>query len=239
MRNVLTIPFQGSGNLIVASDNSGAIGMKKDDLVFVPYETTAYYSFRVAVMECMAAGGQPVSVILNNFCGDEAWEKLISGIKKGLEELHLKNVMITGSTESNFSLMQSAIGVTVLGKKPLGKMSEIQFNKQSKIAIIGMPLVGNEVLEQEDQIAPLSLFQKISSLREVMVWPVGSKGILSELNQILKSQELLEDRVITVIDTLKSSGPATCFLVLFPENFEEEIKKMTGNYYYSVEIIKR
>ncbi|MDR4947775.1 ATP-binding protein [Neobacillus cucumis] len=236
MRNVLTLPFDEAGNLIVASDNSGAIGMKKDDLVFVPYETVAYYSFRVAVMECMAAGGDPISVILHNFCGNEAWEKLTSGIQRGVGELQLKNVPITGSTESNFTMHQSAIGIIVLGKKQIGKMEEIIFNEQSKIAIIGNPLVGNEVIEQEDQIAPLPIFQKISRLEGIGVWPVGSKGIQFELNQMVKNKTFLKEQIITDIDIVKSSGPATCFLVTYQENREEEIKKLAGSYFHSVQI---
>jgi hypothetical protein len=235
MRNVLTLPFQGKDTLIIAADNSGAIGMKRNDLVVVPYETTAYYSFRVAVMECMAAGGEPISVVLTNFCGDEAWDPLTSGIQKGLNELHLK-VPITGSTESNFDMQQSAIGIIVLGKKTIEK-TEPLFNEQSKLAIIGLPLVGNEVIVQADQIVPLPIFQKISRLEGITVWPAGSKGIFSELNKMFKHKEFLKDQVITDVDIEKSSGPATCFIVLFQESLETEVKKIAKSYFHSVEIM--
>jgi hypothetical protein len=237
MRKVVTIPFGGTETLIIASDNSGGIGMKKGDIVSVPYETTAYYSFRVAVMECIAAGGEPISVVLSNFCGDEAWEKLKNGIQRGLDELHLENVLITGSTESNFLLQQSAIGIMVLGRKLPGKIEVINMNEKSKIAIIGMPLVGNEVIEQDDQIAPLPLFQKTCKLEGVSVWPVGSKGILSELNRMFKNQRFLKDQVISDVDVMKSSGPATCYIVLYQENAETELKKWAGSYFHSVKII--
>ncbi|MFL6559685.1 MAG: ATP-binding protein, partial [Bacillus sp. (in: firmicutes)] len=65
MRDIVRIPFNGEDSLIIACDNSGAIGMKEHDLVRVPYETVAYYAFRVAVMECIAAGGVPISVLLH------------------------------------------------------------------------------------------------------------------------------------------------------------------------------
>lgn len=237
MRNVLTIPFHGTDTLIIASDNSGAIGMKEDDLVQVPYETVAYYSFRVAVMECISAGGKPISIILNNFCGNEAWEKLINGIQKGLSELDLKDIAITGSTESNFSMLQSAIGIFVLGKKQLRKTEKIIYNEHSKIAIVGNPLVGNEVIQQEDQIASLALFQKISRLEGVWVWPVGSKGILFELNQMFTNKEWLKDNVITDVDVLKSSGPATCFIALYQENQGAEIKELSGSYFHPVKLL--
>jgi hypothetical protein len=235
MRNVLTLPFQGKDTLIIATDNSGAIGMKKNDLIIVPYEMTAYYSFRVAVMECIAAGGEPISVVLTNFCGDEAWAQLTSGIQKGLNEIHLK-VPITGSTESNFEMQQSAIGIIVLGKKTIEK-TESLINEQSKMAIIGMPLVGNEVIDQNDQIVPLPIFQKVSRLEGITVWPVGSKGILSELNKMFKDKEFMKEQVITDVDIEKSSGPATCFIVLFQESLETEVKKIAGRYFHSVEIM--
>ncbi|WP_160723292.1 AIR synthase related protein [Bacillus sp. USDA818B3_A] len=237
MRNVKTIPFQEAGNLIIASDNSGAIGIKKDDLVLAPYETIAYYSFRVAVIECMAAGGEPVSVVLSNFCGNEAWEKLTRGIERGLDELQLKDVVITGSTESNFSLQQSAIGVIVIGKKPSGEMEDFIFNEQSQLAIIGKPLVGNEVIEQENHIVPLSIFQEISRMDGIQVWPVGSKGILFEMNQLSKSKTFVKDKMITEVDVVKSSGPATCFIAIYQESVEPEIRKLAGRYFHTVKIM--
>ena len=68
-------------------------------------------------MECIAAGGKPFSVVLHNFCGNDSWGELVKGIEKGLKELNLQDVSITGSTESNFHLQQSAIGLVVLGEK--------------------------------------------------------------------------------------------------------------------------
>jgi hypothetical protein len=237
MRNVVTIPFGGKETLIIASDNSGAIGMKKQDIVSVPYEVTAYYSFRVAVMECIAAGAEPISVVLSNFCGDEEWEKLTCGIQKGLDELHLDKVSITGSTESNFLLQQSAVGIIVLGRKLPGKIEEINMTEKSKTAIIGKPLVGNEVIEQAGQIVPLPLVQKFCKMEGVTVWPVGSKGILSELNRVVKNQKLVKDQVITDVDVIKSSGPATCCIVLYQENDEAELIEMAGGYFHPVKIM--
>lgn len=235
MRNVVTIPFGGAEPLIIASDNSGAIGIKEGDIVSVPYEVTAYYSFRVAVMECIAAGGEPIAVVLSNFCGDEAWEKLTCGIQRGLDELHLDHVSITGSTESNFLLQQSAIGIIVLGRKLPGKIEEFNLNEKSRVAIIGQPLVGNEVIEQEDQIVPLPLVQKICGLEGAAVWPAGSKGILYELNRMFKNQTFLKDHVFTDIDVIKSSGPATCIIVLYQD--ETELKKLAGSYFHPVRIM--
>lgn len=233
MRNALAIPVDKQKTLIIASDNSGAIGMKANDRVRVPYETVSYYSFRVAAMECISAGGEVISVVLQNFCGNEAWEQLVKGINKGLEELGLQDVSITGSTESNFSLLQSAIGLMVVGKRMIQKGNEID-SEGVNLAVVGIPLVGHEVIEQEDQVVPLSIFQKVSKLNRVITWPVGSKGILYELQQMLPDLGLTEERVKTAIDVHKSSGPATCFLAAYRDGQAKELAKLAGNYLHPI-----
>jgi hypothetical protein len=234
----MTIPFNGVDSLIIACDNSGAIGMKEQDLVHVPYETVAYYAFRVAVMECIAAGGEPISVLLHNFCGNEPWDELVKGIDKGLSELKISNIRITGSTESNFSLLQSALGLVVIGKKPLAQTTDIAFANHLKMAVVGLPLVGNEVIEKADHVASLAIFKEVSLIQGAMLWPVGSKGILHELNQMFPSEELTQEMVTTNVDILKSAGPSTCFLVVVQPDQEEEVRKITGNLFHSLQIKK-
>jgi hypothetical protein len=236
MRDVISIPIDGEFSLIIASDNSGGIGAKKDDLVHVPYDTVAYYSFRVAVMECIAAGGNPVSVVIHNFCGNEQWKELVSGVQKGLLELGLTEVSITGSTESNFSLLQSAVGLIVVGKKSYWKKKELVYTDQLKFAVIGMPLVGNEVIKQANHVVPLSVFQELSRLKNAVIWPVGSKGILHEMNQVFSDRKFTIESLMTTLDVLKSSGPATCFIVVYQEKLEEEIRQSAMNYFHPLQI---
>jgi hypothetical protein len=238
MRDVITIPLNGEESLIIASDNSGAIGMKEHDHVQVSYETVAYYSFRVAVMECIAAGGKPFSVVLHNFCGNDSWGKLVKGIEKGLEELNLQDVSITGSTESNFHLQQSAIGLVALGKKHVDKQNELQFSSHLKFAVIGSPLVGNEVVDFANQVVPLSIFLEVSKLKDVIIWPVGSKGILTELNQMFPTMVFTRERLGINLDVLKSSGPSTCFIVVFDKAQEAEIKRLATGYFHSLIVNK-
>ncbi|EKN65718.1 hypothetical protein BABA_19036 [Neobacillus bataviensis LMG 21833] len=236
MRDIITIPINGEESLMIACDNSGAIGMKEQDIVHVPYETVAYYSFRVAVMECMAAGGQPMSVVLHNFCGNEPWEELLQGIQKGVKELGLKDISITGSTESNFIMLQSAVGLMVLGRKYLDKRTELLFSNHLNVAVIGLPLVGPEVITQSDDIVPLSVFQDINNLDDAMIWPVGSKGVLSELYQIFAKKKFTAEMITTNIDLLKSSGPATCFIVVYDANHEEQVRKLAGDFFHQIKI---
>ena len=236
MRDIITIPLNHVESLIIASDNSGGIGMKAADHVKVSYETIAYYSFRVSAMECIAAGGEPVSVIMHNFCGENTWKELVNGIQKGLAELKLEDVPITGSTESNFDLQQSAVGLIVLGKRALSKKSEKAFSNDLKFAVIGRPLVGNEVIDNKDQVVPLTVFLEVSKIQDILVWPVGSKGILYEFNQMFTDKEFRKDMLNTNLDVLKSSGPSTCFIIAFEQYQEEALKKIANAYYHSITI---
>jgi len=238
MRDIVTIPFSGGDSLIITCDNSGAIGMREQDHVHVPYEIVAYYAFRVAAMECIAAGGEPISVLLHNFCGNEPWDELVEGIELGLSELELSGVSISGSTESNFQLLQSAVGLVVLGKKSTAQITDRTFSEQLKLAVVGLPLVGDEVIELKDQVAPLYIFKEVSKINDIMLWPVGSKGILYELNQMFPNEKITQDRVSTTVDIIKSAGPSTCFMACFQPEQEEILRKITGDLFHTLEIKK-
>ncbi|WP_433956795.1 ATP-binding protein [Cytobacillus horneckiae] len=235
MRDVLVIPFSPEESIVIASDNSGGIGLKKDDVVAVPYEIVSYYAFRVAMMECIAASAIPFSVTLQNFCGDDAWAALTAGIEKGLSELGMAHIPLTGSTESNFTLKQSAVGISVMGRVKNNQYDdELLCTDQTEIAIIGKPLVGNEVIEQEEAVAPLSLCKRICDMPEVNVLPVGSKGILAELNMLFSNRTFTEASISCELDLLRSSGPATCFIAVFPSYRRGEIEKAAGGCFHKL-----
>ncbi|AYV72482.1 ATP-binding protein [Bacillus circulans] len=237
MRDVQVVSWNQKEELVISADNSGGIGQKEDDQVSVPYDIVSYFSFRVAVMECMAAGGVPFSVILQNFCGDDAWDILLAGIYKGIEELELeREIGITGSTESNFSFRQSAIGLTVLGKRPADLKDTTIIN--GKMAIIGSPLVGEEVILQQEKVVPLAVFSRLTKVDKCRIQPVGSKGILYELGQ-LKGDLVQEEEVQCSVDLLKSAGPATCFIVEYEKEVEAEIKRLTSGFFLEVQVSSR
>src|SRR5699024_6691776 len=122
--------------------------------VKVNYQTVSYYAFRVAYMECVTAGSTPFSIILHNFNDQTVWNELIEGINFGLAEVNLNNIAITGSTERNFALNQSALGLVILGKTKI--QTEKKFNPEiGKLAVIGKPLVGLEVIDDESSVAQL------------------------------------------------------------------------------------
>ncbi|MCM3122865.1 MULTISPECIES: ATP-binding protein [unclassified Mesobacillus] len=235
MRDILIIPLSEEENLVIASDNSGSIGIKNDDAVQVPYKMVAYYSFRVAVMECISAAGKPFSVVIQNFCGDKAWHELSEGIEQGISELGKLDIQITGSTETNFVMNQSAVGLTVLGKRRANVHSDkLKYHSGTSIAVIGSPLVGQELLEMEEQVVPLSVFMEVCAIEDVVTIPVGSRGILHELNALFDGTPFTEQNVDSTIQLTKSSGPSTCFVAVCPTEKLDELKSISGRYYHEL-----
>ncbi|ASK61847.1 ATP-binding protein [Virgibacillus phasianinus] len=234
IRDSLIAPFDQKMDIVIACDNSGSIGMKTADDVSAPYDVVSYFAFRVAYMECMAAGGIPFSVIIQNFNDKSAWNSLLTGIKRGCNELAIDPLPITGSTESNFSLAQSATGITVLGKRLRKAAHSPAIEQVLSAAVIGSPLIGNEVIEQKENIAPLALFQWFCKQHTVLtVVPVGSKGILHELRQLFPDQSL---DFTCDLRMEKSSGPSTCFIAVYAESDHRIITSKAGRLFHNVNV---
>ncbi|KAB7705381.1 ATP-binding protein [Bacillus aerolatus] len=232
-RDVLILPLDEKNDLIVAADNSGAVGEKPDDTVQALYETVGYFSARVALMECMAAGGEPFAAAIHNFSGEDAWPGLIAGVKKAAVEAGLAELSVTGSTESNFEMIQSATGVVVLGKKV--KIKERPVPKNQQYAVIGKPLVGPEVLDEPEFVVPLRLFRQVLETEGVhAVFPVGSKGILHEIRNMSNHKDLQTDDIICTIDLKRSAGPSTCFIVGYNLDAEQALQAICGSFYTKV-----
>ena len=231
-RDVLSISITDKDELIIASDCSGGIGNKPDDAVQVDSEMVGYFGFRVAVMECLSAGARLMAVQLMNFTGDTVWEKYASGVRLGLSELDMEDIPLTGSSESNFNLNQSALGVTCIGMRR--KQRHFLPQKDLSYALIGVPLVGKEVLIHRSSIAPLGLFHLcIHHPSIVDLLPVGSKGVRHELS-LLIGKPLKRGDVDSTQDLDKSSGPATSFIISYNKEEEQNIRKLTGSHFQSL-----
>ncbi|SFD40820.1 hypothetical protein SAMN05216238_101204 [Lentibacillus persicus] len=227
MSNVVVVPLTVEQELVIASDNSGAIGEKPDDAVRTSNSVVGRFACRVAAMECLAAGGDIQTVVIHNFTSDEAWPAYKYGVAAVLNELGSERIPMTGSSESNFAGLQSGFGLTIIGTRPIGKTSRL--SGREAFAVIGKPLVGKEVLEQYDDVAPLWLFQHLCRLESVKaVLPVGSKGIAEKWRGWTHRSNKLE----CVLNLEKSAGPATCFLIAFDKDDEPNISSIAGRYFH-------
>ncbi|WP_010530011.1 hypothetical protein [Lentibacillus jeotgali] len=227
MNNVVVLPLTAGQELVIASDNNGAIGEKTRDAVRTSNSVVGYFACRVAVMECLAAGGEVRAVVMQNFTDNEAWQDYKQGVEQVMEKLKLDQIPITGSTESNFPGLQSGLGLTVVGTRTLAKTSG--FLGDEGFAVIGTPLVGNEVLEQPDKVAPLWLFQRLCRMDSVnALLPVGSKGVAAAWRTWTGRSNKLD----CTVDLEKSAGPATCFLIAYDNGDEAKIKEVVGSFFY-------
>lgn len=203
MRNARQI-----GNLVITSDNSGAIGEKELDVVHVPDDVTSYYSTRVTLLEQLANQAIPKEIILLNFTSEEAWGKYITGINRVFEEVQIPVPAISGSTETNMPTLQSGFGITMLGEKqrPLPNLSKLYW------FTYGRPLVGEQLLQNVHQIANLQIIvEALKNQHITQVIPLGSKGLRKELEQLGLWDEVEIENV--PYDLTASAGPSTMVLI--------------------------
>jgi hypothetical protein len=236
MRDVLFLPLSSEEELVIATDCSGGIGLKEADLVKVPYEIVSYYGARVALMELMSVGAVPLAFVLQNFVGDQEWKRLLQGIDQALAELHL-SLPITGSTESNMSMLQSAAGFMAVGKVNKANKRVGITPLQAKFAVIGEPFVGADVIKNQDRVLPLPLFQQLLTLPGIYeIVPIGSKGIFHELKELMEINGFAPREVFCSLPLYASSGPATSVLVSYCPKSEGQIKKAVGDYFFSINL---
>lgn len=215
---------------VITSDNSAAIGGKEQDVIKVSDAVTAKFAARVALLEQWAAGSEPQAILIHNFSGASSWDYYVEGVTELFAEAQSALPLISGSTETNMPTVQSGISITMIGKEQRKQMSvgSLQW------LVYGVPLVGQEVLTNVHQTANLALLKKALDLSLVeRVWPVGSKGIAEELELLMKRPV----KIPTLLDTKKSSGPATCVLVGVQHENAERALRYFGEHVYLVEFV--
>ncbi|MDN4606033.1 hypothetical protein [Sporosarcina highlanderae] len=225
MRNAIEL---GDG-FVVTTDNSGGIGEKTHDIVAVPDRVTAYFAARVVLLEQWAVQANPVSVLIHNFTGSDSWGAYVAGVEDVFREANMEIPVITGSTETNMQLMQSAVAVTMIGKK-----REVPVETDCAWFVYGAPLVGNEVLDRREEIASLRMIKEAMDSGLIQkIWPVGSKGILAEYRR-LKEDLQVEIETETDVDIHSSAGPSTSVLLGINVHNVEKARQMIGGPIYKI-----
>ncbi|MFJ7183251.1 hypothetical protein [Lysinibacillus xylanilyticus] len=208
MRNAIKV-----GELIATTDNAAAIGEKAQDVVSASDKLTAYFTARVTFLEQLAANALPSHILLANFSGDAAWSSYVAGIQQVFDEAGLSCPPIDGSTESNMPTLQSGLSITMLGEQQKRTVAE---HEQLSWYTYGLPLVGNEVLAQPEDVAKLQpIFKAWKEGIVQQVWPVGSKGLQAEFTRLFGEQQ-----VKSSLDVEKTAGP--CAVVLLGIQAEKE-----------------
>lgn len=228
-RDLTLVDINEDQMLVISCDSSGAIGNKEKDIVKVSPEVTGYYATQVSLMEILSFGAEPITIVNTlSVEMDDTGKKIINGIKKALEPLDFDmSSVITGSTEENFPVIQTGMGITIIGI--VGKKNWERPYTQAGLlsAVVGIPKIGDEIIADKNStimnISRLLELKEKEYIKEIL--PVGSKGILYELEEMAKTNNIdfrLEKNIN--IDLKKSAGPSTCVLVSIEEDKYEEFK---------------
>lgn len=221
IRDITIIDYDHKNYLGIACDSCGGIGYKEHDLVKASPQLTAYHTGKVVLAELMSMGFTPfiladgLAVEMNN-----TGRQLIEGFNEVLSKLSF-NVHLTGSTEENIKTVQTSMGVTCIGFCSKDKLKFKKTKTGDICLLVGLPMVGNEVLQNPDKILDIDDFEKLylcDYINEML--PIGSRGIECELNDLLKDNKLKFEYESSIsIDLKKSGGPSTsCLVTLRMEN---------------------
>lgn len=230
-RDLTVIDINADQLLVVACDSAGGIGNKENDVVQTPPEVVGEFTAQVALMEILAFGAQPITVVDTlSVEMEDTGRRVLKGIEKALEplDLDLDNI-ITGSTEENIPVTVTGIGVTVIGIINKNNWKKPKTSKGQVAVVIGLPKMGNEILEDQGSIMDIEKLLKLKdndAIEEIL--PVGSKGIFAELEQMAHTNNLdftLDKELSIEIDLKKSAGPSACVIASMDEKSYKNLEK--------------
>jgi len=206
-----------NGNTItIACDSCAGVGALEHDVLKVDGYLTGYLTAFVPLAETIAIGAKPLVVVNTlSVSGDVYGASIISGIKNAALDAGLTGKdVVTGSTEENFVVPVTSLGVTVIGILDENTLPE-PIEKQCSLYLVGLPCVGKEVIKHKDNILTLDIVSKLKKTNEVIdILPIGSKGIEYEVFEMAKYLGAsVKFKKTPEIDIKKSAGPATCAVI--------------------------
>ncbi|WP_274309610.1 hypothetical protein [Solibacillus daqui] len=224
MRNAIEV-----NDFIVTIDNSGCIGSKDLDAVHVPDEITAYFTARTAILEQLCAGAKPIQLLMANFSGDEVWASYEQGFQRAFDEMKLAMPPLTGSSESNFQALQSAVSLTIIGQKKFQRTIQ-----DCAFFVVGEPLVGNDVLANPNKVAKLhELYEGLVDETIAAIWPTGSKGIATEI------ERFIGNGYTSNVELHTSAGPSCAVLVAVQYQNIQSFKEKISAPIYEITALKK
>lgn len=226
-RDIVVIPGQNGHQTVIATDCSGACGSKALDVVSVSTELLAYYTARVAFMEILSVGAAPAAYTVSNFVKG-GYDNIHRGIGELLDELHLTNLQSITSSETNFEMVQSAVGISVVGT--LSEPIDDDINGLS-LACIGSPLVGDEVVQNTNgQLLEMDTFLRLrNDPKAAKLLPVGSKGIAYKIEKVFGAKAKACD-----VDLTKSAGPSTCVIIAYQKSDETHFATILKDLFHPI-----
>lgn len=231
-RDLRLLRLDGRRIIVVSCDSAGGIGPKPLDRIKVDGRTVGRFTARVALMEVLSVGANPVC--LTNTLAVEPKPtgiQIIKGIHDELRYARLASqIVMTGSTEKNVPVNQTGVGITIVATATSESLKIGRCRPGDAIVAIGLPHVGDEVMvgEKERRIADtrdLRILLNASFVHEII--PVGSQGALHEAQTIGQDSNLrFARRRSSEFDLRKSAGPATVVLCACSRSHLKELSKL-------------
>lgn len=233
IRDLSLITLDEKKTMVIACDSCGSVGIKEGDVLKVPPFYVGKLTSRVALLEVICAGAEVIT-LTDTVCNEmnSTGEEIIKGIKHELNLAGVKDVVLTGSTEENFSTVSTGLGITVVGIAENNKLKVNNVKNEAVIISIGIPKVGDEInLDEDSEIVDYSSIYKLLNNNFVYeVVPVGSKGMAYECVQLAESNKLrvyFEEQ--QKIDIKKSGGPSTSIIAAVDSNGIKDILESMPN----------
>lgn len=231
IRDLTVISIDEKRYMGISCDSCGGIGNKEHDMVKAPPEIVASQTTKVVIAELLSMGFTPL--VLSNGLAvemDNTGKELIDGFNSALSTLTSCKVHLTGSTEENMKTVQTSMGVTGIGICDKDKLKYKKTSATDIAILIGLPLVGNQVVNNPDKIMALSDFETLylnDFINEIL--PIGSRGIKCELDDLCKYNNLefkYEDNI--TVDLKSSGGPSTCCIIAINKSDIDKAKSLVN-----------
>lgn len=231
-RDVLLFRLDRKRVMVVSCDSAGGIGPKPLDQVKVDGYTVGRFTSRVALMEALSVGAEPIC-IMNTLTVEPkpTGSEIIKGIRSEVRYARLDpRIVMRESTEKNIFVRQTGVGVTVVGIAVAKSLKIGRCRPEDAVVAIGLPHVRDEVMlgEKLRRIADtkdLCNLLNLSFVHEII--PVGSQGILHEAYTIAADSNLrFSLRQSLGFDVEKSAGPATVLLCTCRASHLKELSKL-------------
>ncbi len=227
LRDLTAIWMEENFALLVASDASGGIGNKPQDVVMMDPWMSGYFTARVPMLEILCAGGRPLMMI-GSFSVemDPAGEAIRLGMQALAREAGFPDLPIRTRSEENVVTVQSGVGVTVMGIVSRASLRVGTSRAGDLVAVAGIPKNGHSLrLAAEDReilcIQDLLLVRNHAGVRDML--PVGSRGVAFERGELTRSSGLEFRGRSSMLLEDQSAGPSSCvvFSVAGPETLDE------------------
>lgn len=219
-RDVKIIDLNLEKKIAISCDSCGGIGDKPEDRINVPLDVTGMLTARVCLMELISIGAKP-KVITINICNEPypTGQEILKGITQEISNNKLTCELII-STEKNIQTSMTALGVTTMGAIDNDDIRAGKVNSGNKIYVLGVPYVGNEVVEMQNNLPTLQHIQEIlKDWKTTEILPIGSSGIKKELDKLSEAYNLQYELVSNLpINIHKSGGPCTAIIIISSED---------------------